>query len=158
MAAGFAGQLHQFLQLACIRHLAHGLGVGDKQAAQGKGGTGHPLAERDIGKHLMGQQGGGLGHAAGAAAGAESALLAGKYHQPLEVAFVAAHPEKAVFEAAALQVGFEHPVNMAEHVRPTRIVIEDALKEGDHSVLEYNTMTIKDLPERVFTQQYLRRL
>lgn len=93
-----------------------------------------------------------------AAAGAESALLAGKYHQPLEVAFVAAHPEKAVFEAAALQVCLEHPVNMAEHVRPTRIVIEDALKEGDHSVLEYNTMTIKDLPERVFTQQYLRRL
>jgi hypothetical protein len=48
--------------------------------------------------------------------------------------------------------------DMAGQVRPTRIVIEDALKEGDYSVLEYNTMTIKDLPERMFTQQYLRRL
>ena len=43
-------------------------------------------------------------------------------------------------------------------MRPTRLVIEDALKEGDYSVLEYNTMTVKDLPERMFTQQYLRRL
>ena len=48
--------------------------------------------------------------------------------------------------------------DMAGQVRPTRIVIEDALKDGDYSVLEYNTMTIKDLPERMFTQQYLRRL
>jgi hypothetical protein len=31
--------------------------------------------------------------------------------QPLEMAFVAAHPEKAVFEAAALQVGLEFPVD-----------------------------------------------
>lgn len=63
-------------------------------------------------KHLIGQQGGGLGHAACATAGAEPALLAGKRHQSLEVAFVAAHPEKAVLEAAALQVGLEYPVDM----------------------------------------------
>ena len=42
----------------------------------------------------------------------ESAPLARECYQPLEVAFVAAHAEKAVFEAAALQVGFEFPVNM----------------------------------------------
>ena len=69
-------------------HLAHGLGVGGKQGSNGKGEADDPLAERDIGKHLIGQQGCGLGHAAGAGAGAESALLAGKRHQPLEVAFV----------------------------------------------------------------------
>jgi len=53
-----------------------------------------------------------LGHPAGAITVAESALLAGKRNKPLEVAFVAAHPEKAVFEATALQVGLELPVNM----------------------------------------------
>lgn len=50
--------------------------------------------------------------AAGATAGTESAALARERYQPFEVAFVAAHPENAVFEAAALQVGFEFPVNM----------------------------------------------
>ena len=58
------------------QHLAHGIGVGGKQVAQGKGEAYDPLAKRDIGKHLIGQQGGGLGHAAGAAAGTKSALLA----------------------------------------------------------------------------------
>jgi type I restriction-modification system DNA methylase subunit len=67
----------------------------------------------DSGKYLIGQQGGGLGHAAGATTGAEPALLAGKRYKPLEVAFVAAHPEKAVLEAAALQVGLEFPVDMS---------------------------------------------
>jgi hypothetical protein len=94
------------------QHLAHGLGVGGKQVAQGKGKADDPLAKRDIGKYLIGQQGGGLGHAAGATTGAEPAFLAGKRYKPLEVAFVAAHPEKAVLEATALQVGLEFPVDM----------------------------------------------
>lgn len=47
---------------------------------------------------------------------------------------------------------------LAGQVRPTRLVLEDALKEGEYSVLEYSTMEIKELPERMFTQQYLRRL
>ena len=34
------------------QHLAHGLGVGRKQVAQGKGETDDPLAKRDIGKHI----------------------------------------------------------------------------------------------------------
>ena len=94
------------------QHLAHGLGVGGKQVAQGKGEADDPLAKRDIGKHLIGQKGGGLGHAPGATAGAESSFFAGKRHQPLEVAVVAAYPEKAVLEATALQVGLEFPVDM----------------------------------------------
>ena len=94
------------------QHLAHGLGVGRKQEAQGKGEADDPLAKRDIGKHLIGQQRGGLGHAACSATWAESSFFAGKRHQPLEVAFVAAHPEKAVFEAAALQVGLKFLVDM----------------------------------------------
>ena len=42
----------------------------------------------------------------------ESSFFAGERHQPLEVAFVAAHPEKAVLKAAALQVGLEFLVYM----------------------------------------------
>ena len=87
-------------------------GVGGKQVAQGKGEADDPLAKRDIGKHLIRQQGGGLGHATCSAAGAGSSFFAGKRHQPLEVASAAAYPEKAVLEAAALQVSLELPVDM----------------------------------------------
>jgi len=37
-------------------------------------------------------------------------------------------------------------------------VIEDAIKEGDYSVLEYETMTLREFPDKLFTRQYLRRL
>ena len=71
-------------------------------------------------------------------------------------------PIKAEFYAVSGRLlktsRYEAFQDMAGRMRPTRLVIEDALKEGDYSVLEYNTMTIKDLPERMFTQQYLRRL
>jgi hypothetical protein len=80
--------------------------------AQRERKTDDPLAQWYIGEDFIGQQGGGLGHAAGATTGAEPSFFAGERHQPLEVAFVAAHPEKAVLESAALQVGLEFPVNM----------------------------------------------
>ncbi len=71
-------------------------------------------------------------------------------------------PIKAEFYAVSGRLlktsRYEAFQELAGRMRPTRLVIEDALKEGDYSVLEYNTMTVKDLPERMFTQQYLRRL
>ena len=77
------------------QHLAHGLGVGGKQVAQGKGEADDPLAKRDIGETPhQSQKGRGLGHAPGATAGAESSFFAGKRHQPLEVAVVAAYPAR----------------------------------------------------------------
>ena len=57
------------------QHLAHGLGVGRKQVAQGKGEADDPLAKRDIGKYIIREQSSTLGHAARATAGAESALM-----------------------------------------------------------------------------------
>ena len=42
--------------------------------------------------------------------------------------------------------------------RPTRLVMEDALKSGDQSVLEYGSMKLRDLPDKVFTKDYLKRL
>ena len=43
-------------------------------------------------------------------------------------------------------------------VRPTRLVFTDALRKGEQSVLEYADMKARDLPDRVFTKEYLRRL
>jgi hypothetical protein len=36
--------------------------------------------------------------------------------------------------------------------------MEDALRKGEESVLEYSAMQLKDLPDRVFTKDYLTRL
>ena len=42
--------------------------------------------------------------------------------------------------------------------RPTRLVMEDALRQDEVSVLEYSTMELRDLPDKVFTKNYLKRL
>ena len=42
--------------------------------------------------------------------------------------------------------------------RPARLVVEDALRPGNRSVLEYSNMVARDLPERIFTKDYLKRL
>jgi outer membrane lipoprotein-sorting protein len=42
--------------------------------------------------------------------------------------------------------------------RPTRLVMEDALRGGEQSVLEYTAMKLRDLPDKVFTKDYLKRL
>ena len=43
-------------------------------------------------------------------------------------------------------------------LRPTRLVMEDALRGGEQSVLEYSAMKLRDLPDKVFTKDYLKRL
>jgi outer membrane lipoprotein-sorting protein len=47
---------------------------------------------------------------------------------------------------------------MAGKVRPTRLVMEDALRQGEQSVLEYSDMKLRELPDKMFTKEYLRRL
>jgi len=47
---------------------------------------------------------------------------------------------------------------MAGRVRPTRLVMEDALKKDHESVLEYHEMRLRDLPEKIFTKDYLKKL
>ncbi len=42
--------------------------------------------------------------------------------------------------------------------RPTRLVMEDALRGGEQSVLEYGGMKLRDLPDKVFTKDYLKKL
>jgi outer membrane lipoprotein-sorting protein len=42
--------------------------------------------------------------------------------------------------------------------RPTRLVMEDALRKGEVSVLEYSEMKLRDLPDKIFTKDYLKKL
>lgn len=42
--------------------------------------------------------------------------------------------------------------------RPTRLVIEDALRSGHRSELVYSNMVARDLPDKIFTKDYLKKL
>jgi len=48
--------------------------------------------------------------------------------------------------------------SMGGEVRPTRLVIEDALRSGNRSMLEYSGMVERELPDRIFTKDYLKKL
>lgn len=43
-------------------------------------------------------------------------------------------------------------------LRPTRLVMEDALHKNEVSVLEYSGMKLRDLPDKIFTKDYLKKL
>jgi hypothetical protein len=43
-------------------------------------------------------------------------------------------------------------------VRPTRIEVEDALRPGNRSVLDYSDMIERDLPDKIFNKDYLKKL
>lgn len=48
--------------------------------------------------------------------------------------------------------------NLGGATRPTRLVVEDALRRGSRSVLDYSNMAERDLPDKVFTKDYLKKL
>jgi Outer membrane lipoprotein-sorting protein len=48
--------------------------------------------------------------------------------------------------------------NLGGETRPTRLAIEDALRRGNRSVLEYSNMVERDLPDKIFTKDYLKKL
>lgn len=56
------------------------------------------------------------------------------------------------------KASYEDFKSLAGRVRPTRLVMEDALRSGEKSVLEYSEMKLRDLPDRVFTKEYLKKL
>jgi outer membrane lipoprotein-sorting protein len=53
---------------------------------------------------------------------------------------------------------YEKFQNLAGRVRPTRLTMDDALRQGEQSVLDYYDMKPRDLPDRMFTKEHLRRL
>ena len=89
------------------QHRADGVGLAGEQKAQGVRKTQHPLPYWARAKHLLHQVPRRLGHAPRAATRAEATLLAGEGHQPLRMAVLAHHPQEAVVEYAATQVGIE---------------------------------------------------
>ena len=60
-----------------------------------------------MGQNIVDQQRGTLGHPSGATAGTDAAVLTAESHQPLMMAVLAAHAQKAIFQATTLEVVVE---------------------------------------------------
>jgi hypothetical protein len=70
-------------------------------------------------------------------------------------------PHKAEFYALSGRLlktcRYQNYKEAAGGIRPTRLVMEDALVEGARSVLDYNELQIKELPDRMFAKDYMRK-
>jgi outer membrane lipoprotein-sorting protein len=53
---------------------------------------------------------------------------------------------------------YENYQMMEGRQRPTRLIMDDALKSGEQSILEYKSMKLRDLPDKVFTKDYLKKI
>lgn len=73
-----------------------------------------------------------------------------------------AWPIKAEFYALSDRLlksaRYEDFQRAAGAVRPMRIVMHDALHADERSTLQYSDMKLRDLPDRIFTKDYLKRL
>lgn len=71
-------------------------------------------------------------------------------------------PHKAEFFALSGRLlktcRYENYQPLGGRTRPTRLVMTDAIRTGDESVLEYSGLKIRDLPDRMFSKEYLRKL
>jgi hypothetical protein len=71
-------------------------------------------------------------------------------------------PHKAEFYSLSNRLlktsKYENFQTMEGRKRPTRLVMEDALRGGEQSVLEYDAMKLRDLPDKIFTKDYLKKL
>lgn len=53
---------------------------------------------------------------------------------------------------------YQNFVEMEGVERPSRLVLYDALKKGEQSVLDYSGLKSRDIPDKVFTKDFLRKL
>ncbi|HUG78458.1 MAG TPA: outer membrane lipoprotein-sorting protein, partial [Burkholderiales bacterium] len=53
---------------------------------------------------------------------------------------------------------YEQFRSLGGKIRPTRMVLVDALNQGAESTMEYSDMKLRELPDQIFTKEYLRRL
>ena len=71
-------------------------------------------------------------------------------------------PYKAEFYSASNRLLKTCRYEKFEHVlgklRPARLVMQDALHADDESTLDYSGMKLRDLPDKVFTKDYLKKL
>ena len=49
-------------------------------------------------------------------------------------------------------------IKMGGNTRPAQLIMTDALRQGERSVLEYSGMRERALPDKVFTKNYLKKL
>jgi hypothetical protein len=72
------------------------------------------------------------------------------------------HPYKAEFYSVSGRLlktcRYENFKTLGGRVRPTRLVMQDALRKSEESILDYSDMKMRDLPDRMFTKDYLKRL
>lgn len=73
-----------------------------------------------------------------------------------------AYPHKAEFYSLSNRLlktaHYENFKMMAGKMRPTRLVMEDSIRAGDKSVLEYEAMKVRDIPDKFFTKDYLKKV
>lgn len=71
-------------------------------------------------------------------------------------------PRKAEFYSISNRLmktcSYENFRDMAGKRRPSRLIMEDALRPGEQSVLEYGQMRLRNLPDKVFSKDYLKKL
>ena len=53
---------------------------------------------------------------------------------------------------------YQNYSEMAGKRRPTRLILEDALRPGEQSIMEYANMKLRNLPDKVFSKDYLKKL
>lgn len=53
---------------------------------------------------------------------------------------------------------YERYASLGGRSRPTRIVMNDPLIKGQHSIIEYAKMELKPLPDKYFTDDYMKKL
>jgi len=72
------------------------------------------------------------------------------------------HPHKAEFYSLSGRLlktcRFEEFRSLGGRIRPTRLVMTDALRAGDESVLRYSALKVQPLPARMFSKEYLKKL
>lgn len=73
-----------------------------------------------------------------------------------------AQPHKAEFYALSgrlLKTAYYQAYQaLGGETRPTRLLVEDALRKGNTSVLDYSNMVERELPDKIFTKDYLKKL
>ena len=85
------------------------------------------------------------------------------YHRVLYWVRQANHrPYKAEFYSLSDRLlktcTYENYQQLGGRVRPTRLVMKDALRAEEESVLEYSDLRLRDLPDKMFTKDFLKRL
>lgn len=72
------------------------------------------------------------------------------------------HPYKAEFYTVSNRLmktcHYTDFKQLGDEIRPTRLVMEDALRQSEKSELVYSNMAPRELPEKTFNKDYLKKL